>query len=155
VEPSVRQKAFKKIDRLEAYKWNVVEIYPSIFFETYMLQDWAHAFEKRSIRKAWAGYCFGMRDHFSVLYNGDVTLCCIDYNGRTAIGNVDDASLEEILSSDVLGEIIGGFKKFRVVHPHCKRCLGSSSMASWLLKPVASIAALKILKPFFYKQIRL
>ncbi len=155
VEPSVRERAFKQIDCLVAYKWNVVEIYPNVFFETYMIQDWAHAFEERSIRKAWAGYCFGMRDHFSVLYNGDVTLCCIDYDGQTAIGNVNDASLEEILSSDMLGEIISGFKKYRVVHPYCQICLGSPSLTSWLLKPLSSIITLKILKPFFYKQIRL
>ncbi len=155
VEPSVRENAFKKIDRLVAYKWNVVEIYPNVFFETYMIQDWAHAFEERPIRKAWAGYCFGMRDHFSVLYNGDVTLCCIDYDGQTTIGNVNDASMEEILSSDRLGKIIRGFKRFRAVHPYCKICLGSSSLTSWLLKPISSIMALKILKPFFYKQIRL
>jgi hypothetical protein len=56
----------------------VVEIYPRVFFETYMLSNWMDAREKSSVRDAWAGYCFGMRDHFAILYNGDVVLCCID-----------------------------------------------------------------------------
>ncbi|MBI5203327.1 MAG: radical SAM protein [Nitrospirae bacterium] len=155
LEHEKREKAMANIGKLSAYKWNVAEIYPNIFFETYVLEDWGHAFEDGSIKDAWAGYCFGMRDHFSILYNGDVALCCIDFNGRTAIGNLHNSSLKDILSSDELGRIIEGFRKYRVIHPYCKKCLGSKSAASWLLKPVVSIMALKMLKPFFYKQIKL
>lgn len=155
VEHEKRERAMAGIGELSAYKWNVAEIYPNLFFETYVLEDWGHAFDDGSIREAWAGYCFGMRDHFSILYNGDVALCCIDFNGRTAIGNLHNSSLKEILSSDELGRIIEGFRKYRVIHPYCKKCLGSKSTASWLLKPVVSIMALKILKPFFYKQTKL
>lgn len=155
LEHEKREKAMANIGKLSAYKWNVVEIYPNLFFETYVLEDWGHAFEDGSIKDAWAGYCFGMRDHFSILYNGDVALCCIDFNGRTAIGNLNNSSLKEILSSDELGRIIEGFRKYRVIHPYCKKCLGSKSVASWLLKPVVSVMALKILKPFFYKQTKL
>lgn len=150
-----RERAMASIGKLSVYKWNVVEIYPNLFFETYVLEDWGHAFEDESIKDAWAGYCFGMRDHFSILYNGDVALCCIDFNGRTAIGNLHNSSLKDILSSDELGRIIEGFRKYRVIHPYCKKCLGSKSVASWLLKPMVSIMALKILKPFFYKQTKL
>lgn len=96
-----------------------------------------------------------MRDHFAILYNGDVTLCCIDFEGRTALGNLHKASLKEILSSDELGRIIDGFRRFRPVHPYCKHCLGSKSFPSWLFKPVASVIGLKVLKPFFYKHTRL
>jgi len=60
--------------------------------------------------------------------------------------------LREILSSGVIGEIMEGFDRFRLVHPYCRQCLGSTGIASWLVKPVASIVALKILKPFFYKK---
>ncbi|TAL26220.1 MAG: radical SAM/SPASM domain-containing protein [Nitrospirae bacterium] len=155
LEPEKREKAMAGIGKLSAYKWNVVEIYPNLFFETYVLEDWGHAFDDGSIKDAWAGYCFGMRDHFSILYNGDVALCCIDFNGRTAIGNLHNSSLKEILSSDELGRIIEGFRRYRVIHPYCKKCLGSKSVASWLLKPAVSIIALKTLKPFFYKQTKL
>ena len=91
-----------------------------------------------------------MRDHFSILHNGDVILCCIDYDGQTAIGNINNNTLEEILSSDRLGEIMKGFKRFQLVHPHCKLCLGSQSFTSWLVKPIASVIGLKVLRPFFY-----
>lgn len=155
VDEESRLYAMGQIKKLVAYKWNVVEIFPRIFFETYILEDWGHAFSDEEIRSAWAGYCFGMRDHFSVLHNGDVTLCCVDFDGQTAMGNLNTSTLEDILSSPQLGEIINGFKHYRIVHPYCRRCLGSRSFSSWLLKPVASILALKTLKPFFYNQSKL
>jgi len=43
----------------------------------------------------------------------------------------------------------------KVVHPYCKKCLGSSSFASWLLRPAADLMVLKLLKPFFYSKKRL
>ena len=154
-DPEKKDLALKRIDRLVAYKWNVVEVYPKVFFETYVLSDWGHAFGDEPIHDAWGGCCFGMQDHFAVLYNGDVILCCIDYDGNTKIGNVGNASLTEILSSERVGEIVRGFKKMKLVHPYCKRCLGSKSRWSWLVKPVISAAGLKLLKPVFYKNTRL
>ncbi|MBF0506699.1 MAG: radical SAM protein [Nitrospirae bacterium] len=147
--------ALRKIGNLVAYKWNVVEVYPNVFFETYVLDDWGHAFGDEKIRDAWAGYCFGMRDHFGILYNGDVVLCCMDFDGNTKVGNLRESSLAEILSSDRLGTIIEGFKHYRLEHPYCKRCLGSRGFASWLVKPVAGVVGLKVLKPFFYKRTNL
>jgi radical SAM protein with 4Fe4S-binding SPASM domain len=150
VEGEEREKSLGRIGKLVSFKWNVVEIYPNIFFETYVLNEWGHAFDGESVRDAWAGYCYGMRDHFSILYNGDVTLCCIDFDGKTKVGNIQDRSLRDVLSEDQLKEIIEGFKKFRLVHPHCKKCLGSRTFTSWLFKPFTSVIALKALKPFFY-----
>ncbi len=155
IDDKQREKAGRRINHLVSYKWNVVEIYPGVFFETYVMDDWVNTFSNEKIYNAWAGYCFGMRDHFSILYNGDVVLCCVDYDGYTALGNLHDSSLKQVLSSDELGEIIDGFKKFRVVHPYCKRCLGSKTVSSWLFKPVTAVMGLKVLKPFFYKKTRL
>ncbi len=155
VAPEERSSAMKAIKSLVAYKWNVVEVYPDIFFETYVLDDWGHAFGDEKVRDAWAGYCFGMRDHFGILYNGDVVLCCMDFDGNTKVGNLNEASLEEILSSDRLGKIMEGFKHYKLEHPYCKRCLGSRGFTSWLVKPVAGVVGLKVLKPFFYKRTNL
>lgn len=155
VEQDKRGIAMRRIGNVVSYKWNVVEIYPKLFFETYLLEDWGHAFDNENVRNAWGGYCFGMRDHFSILHNGDVTLCCVDFDGRTKIGNLHDSSLKEVLFSDELGRIVNGFKRFRLVHPYCRRCLGSKSTFSWLFKPFISIMALKVLKPFFYSRYKL
>ncbi len=155
VDKEQREDSLKRIDKLVSYKWNVVEVWPNVFFETYVLSDWGHAFGDSGIREAWAGCCFGMQDHFAVLHNGDVILCCIDYDGNTKVGNVRESSLEEILSTKLVGEIVQGFSKMKLVHPYCRRCLGSKSLMSWLFKPVVSAAGLKVLKPFFYKKTKL
>jgi sulfatase maturation enzyme AslB (radical SAM superfamily) len=148
-------RALRGVNKLVSYKWNVVEVLPNLFFETYILGDWGHAFYDGPVRKAWAGYCFGMRDHFAVLQNGDVTLCCIDFDGKTAIGNLHNHTLKDILSGDEVGSIIRGFKRFKLEHPHCKICLGGKNYFSWLTKPVQTILFLKLLKPCFYNKSRL
>jgi len=150
-----RESALDRIKKLVSYKWNVAEIYPNVFFETYVLADWGHAFDDSDVHDAWAGCCFGMRDHFAVLHNGDVILCCIDYDGNARVGNAKNKSLEDILSSDTVGNIVRGFRQMKLVHPYCKRCLGSKSRLTWLVKPIASVAGLKVLKPFFYKHIKI
>lgn len=155
VEGEKREAAMRRIRKLSAYAWNVVEVAPGVFFETYVLDDWGHAFDAEGVREAWAGYCYGMRDHFSILYNGDVVLCCMDFDGNTAVGNLHESTLLEVLSSDMVGMIVDGFRKMRLVHPYCRRCLGSRSLGSWLLKPALSVLALKTLKPLLYRQTRL
>ena len=122
------EKALKRINKLISIQWNVVEVIPNVFFETYVLGDWGHAFYDQPVRGAWGGYCFGMRDHFAVLRNGDVTLCCVDFEGRTAFGNLHNESLKEVLSKEELGKIIKGFRQFRLVHPFCKYCLGGKNI---------------------------
>jgi hypothetical protein len=155
IELKDRQKLISKIKSVRIYGWNVVEIAPRIFIETYVLTDWANAFSKEEIIEAGHGYCFGMRDHFAILYTGDVVLCCLDFDGRTAIGNIGHSPLVEILSSPELERILKGFRTGRLVNPYCRRCLGSSSRLGALIKPVAAVMGLKVLKPLFYRTYRL
>lgn len=154
-ESNKRRRSMQAIDRLNAYQWNVIEIAPNVFFETYVLGNWGHAFGDAKIHRALFGKCFGMQDHFAVLYNGDLTLCCIDFDGRTAMGNLNRKTIEEVLASDAVGRIIAGFQHYRLVHPYCQLCLGGKSFSSWLLKPLTNILVLQALKPFFYRKIRL
>ena len=145
----------QKIKRIGIHGWNVIEISPNVFIETYVLTDWGNAFAENGVIEAGHGYCFGMRDHFAILYSGDVVLCCVDFDGRTSIGNLKDSSLLEILRGPELERIMKGFRLGRLVHPHCRRCLGSGSRFGSWIKPAASILGLKILKPFFYRKYKL
>lgn len=45
-------------------------------------------------------YCFALRDHFAVLCDGTVAPCCLDRNGKFALGNLFTDNLEEILHSE-------------------------------------------------------
>jgi len=144
-----------KIRKIGVYGWNVIEILPKIFIETYVLTDWGNAFAEKNIIEADRGYCFGMRDHFAILYSGDVVLCCVDFDGRTSLGNLKESSLLEILESEDLRNIVEGFQRGKLIHPHCRKCLGSSSLIGSRIKPIASVVGLKLLKPFFYRKYRL
>ncbi|EPR37542.1 Radical SAM domain protein [Desulfovibrio sp. X2] len=150
-----RRTALDRLRKLKSWKWNVVEILPNTFFETYMLGDWGNAFSDDAVREAWAGYCFGMRDHFAVLWNGDVVLCCIDFDGKTRVGSIADRSIEDVLKSPALGKVMAGFRRFRPVLPACRRCLGARSALSWLVKPFLQVGGLSLLKPYFHKKSRL
>jgi MoaA/NifB/PqqE/SkfB family radical SAM enzyme len=150
-----REKALNGVNRLSIYGWNVIEIHPGLFIETYVLTDWGNAFAPEAIYEVDKGYCFGMRDHFAILYNGDVVLCCVDYDGKTAIGNIRDQSLESILNGSELARIMEGFRTNRLVSPYCKRCLGSSTRLGAYLKPTLSLLGLKMLKPILYRHYRL
>lgn len=40
-----------------------------------------------------------------ILYNGDVALCCNDYEGRVILGNIKDSSISEIWSAEKITKI--------------------------------------------------
>jgi MoaA/NifB/PqqE/SkfB family radical SAM enzyme len=144
-----------RVKKIRIHGWNVIEIAPKIFIETYVLTDWGNAFMNVGIIEANHGYCFGMRDHFAILYTGDVVLCCVDFDGKTALGNLTNSPLIDILRDRELEIIMEGFRHHRLAHPHCRRCLGSRSRVGSWFKPAMSILGLKVLKPFFYRQYRL
>ncbi len=145
----------RKVKKVGIHGWNVIELSPKIFIETYVLTDWGNAFTDGDIIEATHGYCFGMRDHFAILYTGDVVLCCVDFDGKTSVGNLREQSLLEILQSPQMENIMKGLQKNRLVHPYCRRCLGTTSrLASWI-KPAFSVLGLKILKPVFYRHYKL
>lgn len=144
-----------KVKKIGVFGWNVIEILPNVFIETYVLTDWGNAFRSDKVVEAGHGYCFGMRDHFGILYSGDVVLCCIDYEGKTALGNIRDASVASILRSEKLKIIVEGFRKGRLVHPYCRKCLGSHSAFGSFVKPLVSYFGLKVFRPLLYKKYRL
>jgi len=155
IGPADSEDLARRIKKINIYGWNVIEISPKVFVETYVLTDWGNSFARDGIMEASYGYCFGMRDHFSILYSGDLVLCCVDFDGQTSIGNLGQLSLVQILNSPELERIVKGFKKGRLVHPYCRRCLGSHSRLGAWIKPAASILGLKVLKPFLYRKYKL
>ncbi|MFH0994718.1 MAG: SPASM domain-containing protein, partial [Pseudomonadota bacterium] len=70
------------------------------------------------------GRCSAPCDQLIVLANGDVTLCCEDYDGKLAIGNVRENDLARIWMSEKARAIRNGFSENRVVDPYCQNCLG-------------------------------
>ena len=78
------------------------------------------------------------------LYDGRVTLCCGDYEGGTAIGNVRERSLVEIFESARMRQVMAGFARNRVLQPYCQRCLGATSRTMALIKGLSTILLFKL-----------
>lgn len=60
----------------------------------------------------------------NVLYNGDLTLCCTDYNGDVVYDNIRDKSIIEAFNSDRAIEIRKSFAAARNIPEKCAYCSG-------------------------------
>jgi radical SAM protein with 4Fe4S-binding SPASM domain len=58
----------------------------------------------------------------AITCNGDVALCCYDWKRLTTFGNLNDKSLEEILSSDAVQETYKQLTTGNRFLDVCKRC---------------------------------
>ena len=67
-------------------------------------------------------FCYGLRDHFSILCDGRVIPCCLDREGEITLGNIFETPIREILASDRAENILSGFDRRCAVEELCKRC---------------------------------
>ncbi|MFH0821312.1 MAG: radical SAM protein, partial [Pseudomonadota bacterium] len=56
-----RDVLLNNVKRIKVFGWNVIEVLPKMFIETYVLTDWGNAFAEGRVFPASHGYCFGMR----------------------------------------------------------------------------------------------
>jgi hypothetical protein len=70
------------------------------------------------------GRCAFFGTELAVLSNGAVTFCHIDYDGRTAIGSVDEKPLAEIVGAPEVQEIAAAFIAGQAVARGCEHCRG-------------------------------
>lgn len=67
-------------------------------------------------------FCYGLKDHFSILSNGTVVPCCLDREGEIALGNIFTDSIEELLQSGRVKEIQQGFRQRKATEELCRKC---------------------------------
>ena len=67
-------------------------------------------------------FCYGLRDQIGVLCDGTVVPCCLDHEGDIALGNLFEASLEEILETPRAKAIYAGFQNKTAAEELCRRC---------------------------------
>ncbi|MBI5025657.1 MAG: radical SAM protein, partial [Nitrospirae bacterium] len=113
----------RQIKKIWTFKENMVYINDKVCLHTRVMGDWAVHFDKKNVNAIF-GYCPGIQENFGILWNGDYTFCCTDYDGKTSTYNFNDTSIHDYLSKEVVQRVVKGFKRFRVVHPYCKQCLG-------------------------------
>lgn len=68
------------------------------------------------------GTCLGGKTHLAILSNGEVSICCLDDDGESNLGNIFTSSFEDIITSNKYKKIIKGFNDRKVVLDICKHC---------------------------------
>jgi hypothetical protein len=120
-----------------------ISLTPRLDFQVRALGNWASHFVGPTARARF-GYCPGLSENFGVLWNGDYVICCTDYDGQTALRNAKAVSVRDYLALPAVQEIASAFRRFRVVHPYCRRCLGDRHAASALCRQAGSILYFKL-----------
>ena len=67
-------------------------------------------------------YCPHPFTDFGVLWNGDVSLCCLDYDGTLKVGNVKNHSVEDVLKSLDSKKLRASMYGLEKLHPTCQKC---------------------------------
>ena len=68
------------------------------------------------------GSCYGLKSHIGILADGTLVPCCLDGDGIINLGNLNDSSLEDILSSKRARDMRKGFEEGRAVEELCQKC---------------------------------
>jgi len=63
---------------------------------------------------------------FGVLWNGDVSLCCLDYDATLKVGNVKNHSVEEVLKNTESNKLRSSMHGLEKLHPTCVKCQSST-----------------------------
>jgi len=99
------------------------QLYP-LFENTYIRfvpwHSWGGTFDRGCQR---APECRNPWFQFAVMWNGDCTTCCLDYDGDIGLGNIREHTIEEIWNGEKLNAIRRGFTKGEVVEERCRTCL--------------------------------
>lgn len=73
--------------------------------------------EKNSVK-----FCYGLRSHFGILCDGTVVACCLDNEGKLALGNIFERKIADILNTPRAQNIYKGFTNRNITEEFCKTC---------------------------------
>ena len=134
-----RRKVEEALGRLTLDRPKLVQLDEQVQIYAQPFADWGNAFTARRVHPARIGACGYALNNVGVLSNGQVTICCADYDGHTSLGSLYTHTLTELLSSEKANAILQGFRQNRIIHPYCQRCIGSPSRVKALFKGLVSI----------------
>jgi len=67
-------------------------------------------------------YCPHPFTDVGVLWNGDVTLCCLDHDGELKVGNINDSSIETVIQSEAARKLRASMLGHHPLHSLCQNC---------------------------------
>ena len=69
-----------------------------------------------------AKFCYGLRTHFGILCDGTVVACCLDGEGKLALGNIFEDKIGNILQTPRAQNIYKGFTDRNTPEEFCQTC---------------------------------
>ena len=94
------------------------------FYLTYHLWSGSILPSKTKVIPCLKFFCPTPFNQFNVLWNGDLTLCCIDYNGDLVYDNIKNKSIIEAFNSANIKRIRRNFSEGKGIHQKCLYCCG-------------------------------
>jgi len=91
----------------------------TVFYGNYLIP------EGIIVREKLRGRCFAPFKSLAILWNGDCTFCCQDFNGELVVGNIREKSLEEIWNGERLNKIRNEMERNILSNKFCQRCFGN------------------------------
>jgi sulfatase maturation enzyme AslB (radical SAM superfamily) len=135
----------KQIKKIHSFRENMIRLTERLSFHTRIMGDWSVHFDRENVNAAF-GYCPGLQDNFGILWNGDYTFCCTDFDARTSTGNFKEMPIAEYLESKAVQDTVREFNRFRVKHRYCKQCLGDRNILNAVVKQIGSICYFKFFR---------
>lgn len=119
-----------------------IPILPGVSVVSKLLLPWGKNPEDKI--PALVGACRGLQMEFGILYNGDVTMCCEDYEGATALGNLGKESLGVIFSKKYTQRSKRLLKFCIPPTSFCRKCRGGVNFRMWVAMQLGSIVHHKL-----------
>lgn len=122
-----------------------IRLTEKLFLFVQLFMDWGNAFCAKKVYPARRGKCSFAFTAPSILSDGAVTICCGDFDGAARIGDANQTPLDQILRGEEAQRLWDGFKRNRLLHPYCQRCLGATNPILAWGKGVGSILVHKFM----------
>lgn len=89
------------------------------------------------------GACDGLSGHCGILWNGDVTTCCKDYDGKNVFGNLGQATLAAVLDSPEGRRLRRSLGRCLLPTDYCRLCRGGDTLRDALIHQLGTIVLFK------------
>jgi hypothetical protein len=114
------EKAIKNLKELK------IAILPGVYFNLKWLTNWGKSVLPDGLKAVASsrGYCTYPFESLGVFWDGRVTLCCDDYDGKLVVGDVKKNTLPEIFYGQMAEEIRAAMNRGVLLIPRCQVCQG-------------------------------
>lgn len=105
--------------------YNINEVYDGVKLKDKVYLSLDNEFTWPSLNNDYyneVGYCLGGKSQLAVLSDGTVSICCLDSEGISNLGNIYTDTFEDILNSNKLNNTISNFNNRKCYLDICKNC---------------------------------